>query len=334
MLVRRGLLRERQLAEALRVQACQGGRLGSLLIQAGMVGEDDVAGCLGQQLGAPHASAAQLDTLPREVIALVPRTLAERHRTIPLRLHGNQLHVCLADPHDFTTVDELAFALDCRLKAFVASQASIDQALQRYYQIRPRRRPPQAGDSADGWRELGALPEPPPPPVGVPPGPPPPTDPAVIDQLAAAMDEGDVEAAFYRFFSERFREVVLLAVREGRPVLVCPGNRGARPQPARPATLSLRPGGLLARLLAQAQVNHQPRPTDPEMLQLCREVGLPATNVTLVSLGASDSGRYAIIGQGRDGDSVRRMFPDLRAFAEKAASALRILMLRKAIRGG
>jgi hypothetical protein len=70
------------------------------------------------------------------------------------------------------------------------------------------------------------------------------------------------------------------------------------------------------------------------MLDLCRQLDLPATDVTLVSICASDGGRYAVIGQGRDGDSVRRMFPDLRAFACKAVTALQILTLRKAIRGG
>ena len=326
MLVQRGLLGERQLLEALRAQRLQGGRLGSLLIRSGVVGEDEVARCLGEQLGAPHARVAQLDSLPPGVIALLPRPLAERYRAVPLRLYGNELQVCLADPHDFTTVDELAFALDCRLRAFVASQACIDLALERYYQVRPRPAP-ASSESADGWRELAALPEPP-----SPSPPPPPADPVVIDLLAAAMCEGDVEKAFYRYFSERFRQVALVAVREGRPVLVRAGARNdvCRAAPAIP----LRAGGLLARLLVEGQVKYQPRLTDPEMLDLCRQLDLPATDVTLVSICASDGGRYAVIGQGRDGDSVRRMFPDLRAFACKAVTALQILTLRKAIRGG
>jgi hypothetical protein len=330
MLVQRGLLGERQLAEALRAQRLQGGRLGSLLIRSGVVGEDEVARCLGEQLGAPHARVAQLDSLPRGVIALLSRPLAERYRAVPLRLYGNELQVCLADPHDFTAVDELAFALDCRLRAFVASQACIDLALERYYQIPPRPAP-SSSESADGWRELAALPEPPSPSPSPSP-PPPPADPVVIDLLAAALCEGDVEAAFYRYFSERFRQVALVAVRGGRPVLVRAGDRNDV-WLAAPA-IPLRAGGLLARLLAEGQVKYQPRLTDPEMLDLCRQLDLPATDVTLVSICASDGGRYAVIGQGRDGDSVRRMFPDLRAFACKAVTALQILTLRKAIRGG
>ena len=92
----------------------------------------------------------------------------------------------------------------------------------------------------------------------------------VIDLLAAAMCEGDVEAAFYRYFSERFRQVALVAMRGGRPVLVRAGDRNDV-RLAAPA-IPLRASGVLTRVLAEGQVKYQPRLTDPE--RLARLIGL------------------------------------------------------------
>jgi hypothetical protein len=117
-------------------------------------------------------------------------------------------------------------------------------------------------------------------------------------------------------------------------MLVRAGSQGRERVPIGPAARPLRPTPLLAGLLQRAQVKYQPRPSDPEMLDLCRELGLLPSHVTLISIAATPGGGYAIIAQGSDGDYVRRLYPDLRAFAVKASTALQIVALRREIRGG
>jgi hypothetical protein len=339
MLLARGLLTRQQLEAALGAQLQFGGRLGTNLVELGLIDDGRLAACLSEQLGVPYVRPQALAAVPRDVIALMPHKLAKKYRAVPLRAQGNDLHLCLADPQNFENLDELAFALNRPLRPYVVTEVTLNYALERYYGI-PRE--PRITTGVTGWRELGG----PTPQPGVvpksfgnllPAAPSSATRPelGIIDQLAAVMSEEDVTAALFRYFTELFEEVVLLANVdgvEGRPTPVLAGSRNrARPLGQR-RPLSMTEGSLGRSLLSKPQVLHHPRLNDAEVSALCTALGLPIVNVTLLSIFNGSRAAYGVIGQGLDESQLRHAFAGLKSMVGKATQALRIVALRNEIR--
>ena len=141
LLVQRGLITSEQLDQALVAQRRSGVRLGVCLVNLGYITERSLALTLSEQLNIPQASPGSLDDIPPEVIERVPRPVAEAHRIIPMRvLGGREVEVCLADPQNLNRLDDIAFALGCKIKPYLATELAIDRALSRYY-----------SDTADTW---------------------------------------------------------------------------------------------------------------------------------------------------------------------------------------
>ncbi len=134
-LVENGWITGEQLQKALTKQKQVGGRLGTCLIETGMLDEALLLRALSEQSGAPTASAADLQDLPAETVAQLPAKVAARHLAIPFRLFGNKVDVAVTDVGDLTRLDELSFVLGKRVRLHVASEAAIRQALERYYQV-------------------------------------------------------------------------------------------------------------------------------------------------------------------------------------------------------
>src|SRR5881392_642859 len=100
LLIARGLLTPEQLGQALQGQSISGGKLGTNLVEMGFVTEDQIADSLSQLLGLPCARPQSVANIPRDVIAHLPKELAERYQAIPLKKEGRELHVGLADPQN------------------------------------------------------------------------------------------------------------------------------------------------------------------------------------------------------------------------------------------
>jgi hypothetical protein len=329
MLVSRGLITHEQLNEALFAQQQFGGRVGTLLVEMGMVAEDQLAAALSQQLSVPWVRPQALAAIPRDVIARLPRDLAQKYRVVPIKL-DRELHICSADPQNFERLDELRFAVGCPVRAYVVTEVTLNYALERYYGIRREVRPQFATRASGVYDAVGA---------SAPPGSlsPSPDEPSaaprgLLDQLANVMTDEDVVNALMRYFAETFEHAVILALGDGiaAPVLQARGNRLGRPNGP---TVRLAPGSLLNDLVTRAQVVHRAQLNDPELRRLCAALGMPVDLLTLVPV-FDDGGRlpYVVIAQGRDEAYLRGAFAGMAGFLKRVANAIRIVALRNGIR--
>jgi len=147
LLVEAGVISEEHLAFALNVQRQRGGRLGWHLVELGFVSESALAKTLSKQLRLPAVSAAAIERVPREVIAMLPLDSAMHHRAVPVRREGNQLWVAMADPTDQRVIAELDAATGLTVRPMVASDLLITYALEKHYGVQPQRRPGGVGVS-------------------------------------------------------------------------------------------------------------------------------------------------------------------------------------------
>ncbi len=125
---------EYDIQQALREQKEKGGALGKILVDKGLIKEEDVQMALALQAGFKKVELDQVD-IPPEVIDLIPATFAESNRVVPVSFDGETLEVALADPMNLQLIDDLKFLVReaKEIKPVVSDPESVDRAIERYY---------------------------------------------------------------------------------------------------------------------------------------------------------------------------------------------------------
>jgi hypothetical protein len=133
LLTRAGLVTEAQLARALEVQSFAGGRIGTLLLERGALGEEDLGKTLALQHACGYVPWSALADAPAEAIALLPAKFALKHSAIPYERLNGQVKMALLDPGDLRVLDELVFVTGKKVIAGVTPEFRIYQALEKHY---------------------------------------------------------------------------------------------------------------------------------------------------------------------------------------------------------
>src|SRR5262245_12934850 len=75
-------------------------RVLELLIQQGILTSRKVAELLATEFGMPMAPDLTNARISNDTLELVPRSVAAKHRLLPLAREGNKLRIAMADPLD------------------------------------------------------------------------------------------------------------------------------------------------------------------------------------------------------------------------------------------
>ncbi|MEW6757497.1 MAG: type IV-A pilus assembly ATPase PilB [Acidobacteriota bacterium] len=132
MLLKAGLISQQQLQEALALQKSNGGKLGYNLVRLGHVKEEDITSLLSEQYGVPaiHLEHFEID---ESVLKHIPSDVAQKYLVIPIERTGATLTVAMADPSNVFALDDIRFITGYQVEPVVASEASIREAIAKYY---------------------------------------------------------------------------------------------------------------------------------------------------------------------------------------------------------
>jgi hypothetical protein len=131
LLVNRGSITSAELREGLRLQRRAGmGKLGYWLQQITHLDEDEICAALGQQWGCP-VFPLDRQTAPAIAEAAPPTPLLVAAKAVPVfrNLDGHQWHIAFSERIDHTLLYALEEVLECRTVACVASESSVNEAL-------------------------------------------------------------------------------------------------------------------------------------------------------------------------------------------------------------
>ncbi len=148
MLLRDARITEGDLDRAIAHQQSDGGRLGSILVEMGLIDAETLTVYLGLELGIPIATGATMERCKRSAVKLLTPEQAARLRCIPIVIQGQTLIVAMDDPHDMWALDELGAITGYRILPRVAPEVRVFYYLERFYGVA---RPPR-------WAKLGDLP--------------------------------------------------------------------------------------------------------------------------------------------------------------------------------
>src|SRR5215510_2211351 len=134
LLLRANLISEEQLDQAIAQQKVDGGRLATILTKFGWVKEEDVSRCLGEQYGIPYLDLDS-QTIPPEVIRLIPPGIAQKHLVIPVAKVGTTLSMAMADPTNVFAVDDIKFITGLKVELMVVTESAVRRAIDHFYDV-------------------------------------------------------------------------------------------------------------------------------------------------------------------------------------------------------
>ncbi len=122
-----------ELDAALKSQAIFGGRIGSNLLELGIIDETQLAAALTKAYGIPCLAG---DIQPeQDAVASVPANLVERLGFVPLNVDDRHLTVVMADPKNLAKIDDLTFATGKSVVALLAPEKRVWALMHRFYGI-------------------------------------------------------------------------------------------------------------------------------------------------------------------------------------------------------
>ena len=128
-----GYLTEDQLWDILEEQKQSSGEvIGQVGIRMGLVTEAQVTEALAEQWGMPVVNLAETN-IPPKVLELVPETMAEIYKIMPISLKNDLLTVAMGDRHNVAALDDLRNFLGFDVRGAVSNMQDVEESIARHY---------------------------------------------------------------------------------------------------------------------------------------------------------------------------------------------------------
>jgi type IV pilus assembly protein PilB len=150
LLTRSGIIDSSGLSRAQEIRVKTGSSLGKILSDLGLADEDVVASIIAKGLHL-ECLGAELPEIVTEVGTLLSAKFCRAHLIVPLSLEGNALRVAMADPLDYSVIQDVMFRTSKRAVPVVATQTMVVRLLERL--------PHEVSGGEETYEHLTGLPE-------------------------------------------------------------------------------------------------------------------------------------------------------------------------------
>ena len=135
LLVQKGLITEDQLMRALKEQRLRGTKLGETLISMGFVSELAIVKILCDQLHIEYVELRNMK-LDEAAVYTINETIAKKYNLIPIGFdkdNPNMLRVAMSDPMDFMAIDDIAIITNFKVLPVLSTSSQIAFQIDRYF---------------------------------------------------------------------------------------------------------------------------------------------------------------------------------------------------------
>ena len=132
LLVEQKVISAADLDIALAAQKKSGRRLGRIIVESGLAGENDIAQALARQLSIPFVDLRKFSP-DASILQMLPETQARRFRAMPLARRDGSIFVGMADPTDLFAYDEVARLIHEGIQLAVVAEGDLLAAIDRLY---------------------------------------------------------------------------------------------------------------------------------------------------------------------------------------------------------
>jgi len=131
ILIEQGLLTEDQLEAALAEQQHVPKSLGRILIDLRLIREIDLVRALAHQIGLEFVDLSEYPIDPT-VASLIPESVAKRYRAMPIGERDDRLLVAMSDPANVYALDDIRTITGREVQPLVATAQDISNAINKY----------------------------------------------------------------------------------------------------------------------------------------------------------------------------------------------------------
>jgi type IV pilus assembly protein PilB len=132
LLLKENMVTPQQLQEALSHQKMNGGKLGKAFVSLGYVRDEEITSLLSRQYGVPSINLDHFEVDPA-IIKIIPAETSRKYQILPLSRSGATLTIAMADPTNVFAMDDIKFMTGYNVEPVVASETSLEEAIEKYY---------------------------------------------------------------------------------------------------------------------------------------------------------------------------------------------------------
>ncbi len=132
LLIKKGLIDEKDLDKAIEQQKLSAERLGKVLMSLGFISEDDLYKTLSEQLHIPYLAQSDYPETPILDIDFSLKFMRQ-YKFFPLEIKDSTLSVAMSDPIDLYTIDELRLFTKRKVRVYVSKESDVLAAIERHY---------------------------------------------------------------------------------------------------------------------------------------------------------------------------------------------------------
>lgn len=113
----------------------KGKSLSSLLIEKGLIAEEELYESLSIKMKVPYVSSLREEKADLKLISRVPISFSKKNKLIPLKIENGTLTVATSDPLNHEALDDLRLILGCRMvETIFSSEREVIKAINLFYE--------------------------------------------------------------------------------------------------------------------------------------------------------------------------------------------------------
>ena len=121
-----------QLQNSLKTQKLLGKKLGEVLIDSGIVSEEDIIDAIEAQTGIKKVDLNNVN-FDKKAIKIIPQNLCIKYNLIAFGFEEEKIMVALSDPLNIFAIDDISISTGLMVKAFIAPKKDINKFVQINY---------------------------------------------------------------------------------------------------------------------------------------------------------------------------------------------------------
>ena len=110
-----------QLKEALKAQKILGKKLGEILIDSGIVSEQDIIEAITRQTGIERIDLNNVK-FEKKVIKILPQNICNKYNLIAFGFEGDKIKVALSDPLNIFAIDDVSISTGLDVKSYISNK--------------------------------------------------------------------------------------------------------------------------------------------------------------------------------------------------------------------
>ncbi|WP_029069731.1 GspE/PulE family protein [Jonesia quinghaiensis] len=131
ILLEEGLVTEDELLRALDEQIARGTSLGRVLVELGVLTENQLVAALAHQVGMRFVDLDDY-AVDRKAVSCVPGSLCQRYTVLPIGFENGSLLLAMADPGNVLALDDVRQVAQMPVQPVVSTHENLSRALERY----------------------------------------------------------------------------------------------------------------------------------------------------------------------------------------------------------